>query len=120
MITYLYWFVVLLVSATTLWLGIKLRWPKTGVGVALAIISTAWGLNHFYLEQFFVKNLGGVMAISVPAGQVHIHTTWKDDHLWVENYDPKTNICYFSEYSRRHLLEGQVAIENCNPIGIKH
>ncbi len=56
------------------------------------------------------------MTISVPSGQYHIATTWKDDNLWVENYDPETNKCVFSEYSKGNLLQGQVTIKNCNPI----
>lgn len=56
------------------------------------------------------------MSISVPSGQYHIATTWKDDNLWVENYDPESNKCVFSEYSKGNLLQGRVTIKNCNPI----
>jgi hypothetical protein len=56
------------------------------------------------------------MSISVPSGQYHIATTWKDDNLWVENYDPESNRCVFSEYSKGNLLQGRVTIKNCNPI----
>jgi len=63
-----------------------------------------------------VKRWGGVMAISVPDGQHHIAATWKDDNLWVENYDPKSNTCIFSEYSRGNLLQGRVLIKDCNPL----
>jgi hypothetical protein len=56
------------------------------------------------------------MSITVPDGQSHIAATWKDDNLWVENYDPKTNSCYFNEYSKGNLLQGRVVIKNCNPL----
>jgi hypothetical protein len=41
----------------------------------------------------------------------HVTTTWKDDNLWIENYDPKTNNCLFSEYSRGNLLQGRIIIK---------
>lgn len=56
------------------------------------------------------------MSITVPDGQYHVSATWKDDHLWIENYDPETNTCHFSEYSKGNLLEGRVTIKNCNPL----
>ena len=75
-----------------------------------------WIAYFFYFQQLFVKRWGGVMRISVPAGQLHIAATWKDDNLWVENYDPATNNCVFTEYSKGNLLEGKVIIKNCNPL----
>ena len=75
----------------------------------------AWGAYAFHFQQIFVKRYGGVMAIQVPDGQRHISATWKDDNLWIENYDPKTNTCIFSEYSKGSVLEGKVVIKNCNP-----
>ena len=56
------------------------------------------------------------MTLRVPAGQRHIMATWKDDNLWVENYDPATNTCHFSEYSKGNLLQGRVTIERCSPL----
>jgi len=56
------------------------------------------------------------MSISVPEGRVHLAATWKDDNLWIENYDPATNRCIFSEYSKGNVLEGTVTIKNCNPL----
>jgi len=47
---------------------------------------------------------------------VQIAATWKDDNLWIENYDPATNRCIFAEYSKGNLLEGKVTIKNCNPL----
>jgi hypothetical protein len=56
------------------------------------------------------------MSLSVPKGQIHISATWKGDNLWIENYDPETDKCIFSEYSKGNLLEGRVIIKNCNPM----
>ena len=116
MITYLYWLAV--VIAAGLFLGVIGRffaW-KYGVVAAAIILVIGWAAFYFRYEQSFVKNYGGVMTIRVPEGQVHLSATWKEDHLWIENYDPQNNVCYFSEYSKGHLLQGQVKIENCNPV----
>ena len=80
------------------------------------ILLIGWASYYFYFQQVFVKRWGGVMSITVPAGQLHITATWKDDNLWIENYDPQTNKCIFSEYSKGNVLEGRVTIKNCNPI----
>ncbi len=56
------------------------------------------------------------MTFRVPEGQRHIAAIWKDDHLWVENYGPRTNECVLAEYSRGSVLEGRVTIKNGNPI----
>ena len=45
-----------------------------------------------------------------------VGATWKDDHLWVENYEPETNTCHFNEYSKGNLLQGRVTIKNCSPL----
>lgn len=117
MITYLYWIAVLaLVGAVLFGLGHKAQKWKAGLGVAAVLLVVSWTAYYFGLEQVFVKRYGGVMTISVPPGQYHITTTWKDDHLWVENYDPKSNSCIFSEYSKGNLLQGRVTIKNCNPL----
>ena len=91
------------------------RWRGALIGAAV-ILFIGWVAFFFYFQQLFVKRWGGVMSISVPDGQVHITATWKDDNLWIENYDPATNRCIFTEYSKRNLLEGKVTIKNCNPL----
>lgn len=116
MVTYFYWFAVLAVGAAVLYgLGVKMKRWKTAFIVFGVMLLVAWGTYYFRLQQVFVKRYGGVMTISVPDGQVHLTATWKDDNLWVENYDPSTNTCIFSEYSRGNLLQGRVTIKNCNP-----
>jgi Na+-translocating ferredoxin:NAD+ oxidoreductase RnfD subunit len=117
MITYLYWiFVALLMGAAVFGIGIKgNRWKPAAI-VSAVILLASWSAYYFGLEQVFVKRYGGVMTISVPEGYYHITATWKDDHLWVENYDPQTNSCIFSEYSKGNMLQGRVTIRNCNPL----
>ncbi len=117
MITYLYWIAVfVVVSAVFFGIGIKGKNWKVGSIVAILILLVGWGVYYFRLQQVFVKHYGGVMSIRVPEGQYHLGATWKDDNLWIENYDPKTNTCIFSEYSKGNLLQGKVTIKDCNPL----
>ena len=117
MITYIYWFLVLaLMIAVLVLIGKKLNEWRTAAVTAIVILATGFGAYYFYFQQIFVKRYGGVMTIAVPEGQLHLAATWKDDNLWIENYDPATNTCHFREYSRGNLLQGQVTIKNCNPL----
>ncbi len=116
MITYMYWAVVFLVAIALLFLFGKADKWKFGFIGTLVVLMIGWGAYYFHFEQIFVKRYGGVMSISVPKGQHHIAATWKDDNLWVENYDPSTNTCHFNEYSKGALLQGKVSIKNCNPL----
>jgi len=119
LITYLYWAAVLgLAVAVIVLVGVKLANLRAALAVSAAVLVVGWAAYYFYLQQVFVKRWGGVMAISVPEGQHHIAATWKDDNLWVENYDPKSNTCVFTEYSRGNLLQGRVVIKDCNPLAL--
>jgi hypothetical protein len=119
MITYLYWaFVIGLAIAVIVAVGVKLDNLRGALAGAAVVLFVGWAGYYFYFQQVFVKRWGGVMTISVPEGQYHVATTWKEDNLWIENYDPKTNTCIFTEYSRGNLLQGRVTIKNCNPLGI--
>jgi len=117
MVTYLYWAVVLgLVIAVLVFIGGKMgEWKTAGIS-AVVILVIGFSAYYFHFQQIFVKRYGGVMTVSVPEGQLHLAATWKDDNLWIENYDPVNNTCYFQEYSRGNLLQGQVTIKNCNPL----
>lgn len=117
MITYLYWAVVFgLVLGAVFLIGGRLdNWKFAMISAAL-ILLIGWAAYFFHFQQLFVKRFGGVMTVAVPDGQLHITATWKDDNLWIENYDPATNRCIFSEYSRGNMLEGKVTIKNCNPL----
>jgi hypothetical protein len=117
MVTYLYWFIVIALIVGALYLfGVKAaNWRLAGI-VSVVVLIVGWALFHFYFENVFVKRWGGKMTIDVPEGMHHISATWKDDHLWIENYDPKTNRCIFQEYSRGTVLEGKVIMKNCNPL----
>ena len=117
MITYLYWaFVIATAFGLVFLIGARLDNWKTAVIGAAIVLFIGWAAYFFYFQQVFVKRYGGVMAIRVPEGQRHIAATWKADNLWIENYDPKTNECIFTEYSKGNLLEGRVTIKNCNPL----
>lgn len=117
MITYMYWSVVVLLAVGILFgLGVKAEKWKAGIILSLIIVGMGWGAYNFHFQQIFVKRYGGVMRISVPQGQVHLGATWKGDNLWIENYDPKTNTCIFTEYSKGNVLQGKVIIKNCNPV----
>ena len=117
MITYSYWAITIGVAiAIIVLIGIKLDNLKVALAGAAVVLLTGWLAYQFYFQQIFVKRWDGVMTISVPDGQYHIATTWKDDNLWVENYDPATNRCIFSEYSKGNVLQGRVTIKNCNPL----
>jgi len=117
MITYIYWTALIALVCVLLYgFGVKTKKWKVGVILSLVILIAGWGAYYFRLQQTFVKRYGGVMTIHVPEGQLHMGTTWKEDHLWIENYDPETNTCYFSEYSKGNLLQGKVTLTNCNPL----
>lgn len=116
MITYLYWLgILVLVSAVLYLIGYRVEQWKTAVVSVFSILLIGFIAYHFHFQQVFVKRYGGVMSIKVPEGEVHLAATWKDDNLWIENYNPETNTCHFREYSRGNLLQGQVTIKNCNP-----
>ena len=117
MITYLYWGIVIaLVIATIIIVGAKMNNLKAALVGTAVILVVGWVAYYFHFQQVFVKRYGGVMTVTVPEGQRHITATWKDDNLWIENYDPATNTCQFTEYSRGNLLQGKVTIKNCSPL----
>ena len=117
MVTYIYWtFVIGLMLAVVFVVGVRLNNLVPGLISAFVILTVGWAAYYFHFEQVFVKRWGGVMTITVPEGQHHIAATWKEDHLWIENYDPDTNTCYFREYSKGNLLQGKVTIKDCNPL----
>ncbi len=117
MVTYLYWLAVVAIACALLFgVGLKGKNWKIGLILGGVVFVIGWGAYYFRFQQVFVKRYGGVMTIHVPKGQQHITATWKDDNLWVENYDPESNTCYFSEYSKGNLLQGKVTIKDCNPL----
>ncbi len=118
MVTYLYWtFFFGVALAIMAWFGLKLQAWKTAAVMASIVLLIGWGAYYFHFQQLFVKSWGGVMSIKTPKDEVHLAATWKDNNLWIENYNPKTNICHFREYSKGNLLEGHVKVKNCNPLG---
>ncbi len=116
MITYIYWLVTFAVAVGVLYLFGRVDNWKAALSGAVVVLFVSWLAYYFHFQQVFVKRYGGVMSISVPEGQHHIAATWKDDNLWIENFDPKTNTCHFREYSKGNLLQGKVIIKDCNPL----
>jgi hypothetical protein len=116
-ITYLYWALVIGIAFGLIFLfGARLaNWRGAAISGAV-VLFIGWVAYFFYFQQVFVKRYGGVMTIRVPEAQRHIAATWKEDNLWIENFDPARNECIFSEYSKGNLLEGRVTIRNCNPL----
>jgi len=117
LITYGYWFLVLAITVGV-FLALKMMMDSLMVPAlaAVVLLMIGWSLYFFHFQQVFVRNWGGVMAVKVPDGHRHMSATWKDDNLWIENYDPETNTCYFQEYSKGNVLEGKVTIKDCNPL----
>lgn len=117
MITYLYWISIIALAAGLLYvIGFKMEEWKIATIAAITVMSIGFVAYHFHFQQIFVKRYGGVMTVTVPEGEFHLAATWKDDNLWIENYNPETNTCHFREYSRGNLLQGQVTIKDCNPL----
>ena len=117
MITYIYWITILALAGGLLFfIGYKIEEWKIGIIAFFSVLLVGFVAYHFHFRQVFVKRYGGVMTIKVPDGEIHLAATWKDDNLWIENYNPKTNTCHFREYSRGNLLQGQVTLKNCNPL----
>jgi len=116
MITYFYWALVFGLSMGVMLLFGRSSFWKLGFLASMLVLLFGGLAYFFHFEQIFVKRYGGVMAITVPTGQVHLGATWKDENLWIENFEPATNTCHFSEYSKGNLLQGKVLIKNCNPV----
>lgn len=118
MITYLYWGIVIgLVVVTLVVVGARMNQIKPALIATSIILLVGWVAYYFHFQQVFVKRYGGVMTVTVPDGLRHISATWKDDNLWIENYDPATNTCQFNEYSRGNLLQGQGHHQELQPVG---
>lgn len=117
MLTNAYWISTLIIIFTVFYLlAVRFSMQKPAFLVALLLGALSYSFYYYYLEQLLVKHYGGSMVIQIPDGQHHLGVTWKDDHLWIENYDPIKNECIFREYSRGSVLEGQVKLRNCNPL----
>jgi hypothetical protein len=117
MITYLYWIAAVVIAAFTFWvINTYVKKPMVAAITAALLLVIASAAYFFHYQQIFVKEWGGVMTISTPDGQQHMGITWKDEHLWVESYNPADNTCEYREHARGNLLEGKIVIKNCNPL----
>ena len=78
MITYAYWFTVIaLIAAVVFFVGFRMDAWKAIFVVSAVVLLMGWAAYYFHFQQIFVKKWGGVMSVSVPDGQRHIHATWK-------------------------------------------
>lgn len=117
MLTHLYWLCVVIVVFGSFYLvAVRLGQVKAALVVAVVLGVISHSFYYFYLEQLLVKRYGGTMSLTQPAGTYHMGMTWKDDHLWIQSYDPRTNECLFREYSRGSVLQGEVRVRQCNPV----
>lgn len=116
MITYLYWATTAVIALALLIFFIKNGAIKMGLITTGFIVIVSWAAYFFHFEQMFVKRFGGVMNIEMRDNEVHLGSTWKDDNLWIETYNPETRTCHFREFSKGNLLQGRVNINNCRPI----
>ena len=118
MITYLYWATVAFIALTILIVLVKMGSVKTALVLSAAIVAGAWAAYFFHFEQVFVKRFGGVMTLTMKDNEIHLGSTWKNDNLWVESYNPETNTCHFREFSKGSILQGRVSIKNCEPLAL--
>ncbi len=117
MLTSIYWLIVFTIILALFYLfAVRLSKLKPALVITFALAVLSYSFYYFYFEQLLVKRYGGSMVITNPEGQHHLGVTWKDDHLWIESYDPIKNECIFREYSRGSMLEGEVRLRNCNPL----
>jgi hypothetical protein len=117
MITYVYWFLLsVLALGLVMGLGNRFGLWKGGMIAAVTVMVVGALAYFLYFEQMFVKRYGGTMTVSSTEGRLHLGSTWKDDNLWVESWDPQSNVCYFEEFARSGILEGSVVIKDCNPL----
>lgn len=75
-----------------------------------------WSYGAF-LEQIAVKKYGGTLKIAMPQDMQFFSITWKDTDMWIGSFSPSTNRCVFREDSKFGILQGEVVINNCNPLG---
>jgi hypothetical protein len=114
LVNLVYLIVVLFVACAAGFAGYKIK-KSIGFIAVLVVLGLGYIMHVSYFENMFAKRFGGVLNVSTPAGHYHLVSTWKDDNLWQESFDPKTNSCVFREWSRSGVLEGEVRTANCNP-----
>lgn len=110
-----YLVVVLLLACGVGYMGFKVK-KVVGVVAFTAILGMGYVMHVSYFENMFAKRFGGVLNVETPENMLFITASWKDDQLWILNYDPKTDKCIYREKSKVGALEGEVRISNCNPL----
>lgn len=61
-------------------------------------------------EQERAKSWGGTTNYTIPADEVFVNATWKDDNLWVICYKPSTKQYVMHESSSWGVMQGIVII----------
>lgn len=99
--------------------GRKKRWLlATGLSAVIWIVFIAiWSLG---LENYLARRFGGTLNVELPAHAQFLNATWKEDSLWVTYFESDNNRCVFKEFSRYGIMEGDVVIKSCNPVGSTH
>lgn len=96
--------------------GKKKRWMLSvgAASVIWIIFVSIWSLG---LENYLARRFGGTLTVDLPANAQFLNATWKEESLWVTYFESSNNRCVFKEYSRYGIMEGDVVIKSCNPVG---
>lgn len=103
------------------------RLPGQGIGtkkrliLAAGISATVWivfiSIWSLGLENYLARRFGGTLTVDLPTNAQFLNATWKEDSLWVTYFESGNNRCVFKEFSRYGIMEGDVVIKSCNPVG---
>lgn len=115
-----YALVVVLCAGLSAWLAFKLAPKRIYSFIAPSLVLTfGFLLWTGVLENIAARRWGGTMTVTLPENAQLMTMTWKEDSLWVMYYEPGNKKCIFAEDSRLGLLQGDVQVKNCNPLGLK-
>lgn len=120
MILSAYALIVLVIAALSGWAAHKLAAKRMYVFIApVIVLALGFLLWTGVLQNISARRWGGTMTVTLPDKAQLMTMTWKEDSLWVMYYDPSTQKCVFAEDSRLGVLQGDVQVKNCNPLGLK-
>lgn len=115
-----YALIVVLLAALSGWVAMKVTGKKLYTAVVpLIVLAFGYLLWTGVLENIAARRWGGTMTVTLPENTQLMGMTWKEDSLWVMYYDPASQKCIFAEDSRLGLLQGDVQVKNCKPLGLK-
>ena len=120
MILATYTLIVVLLAALSSWVTFKVTAKKLyTLVVPLIVLAFGYLLWIGVLENVAARRWGGTMNVTLPENAQLMSMTWKEDSLWVIYYDQITQKCIFAEDSRLGVLQGDVQVKNCKPLGLK-